>query len=51
MAGIAASASAVGHPGRLWRQRLLPMFPGALGSVLAGISWWVAIFGPIELTL
>ena len=33
------------------RQRLLPMFPGALGSVLAGISWWVAIFGPIELTL
>jgi polyferredoxin len=29
------------------RKRLLPMFPGALGSVLAGISWWVAIFGPI----
>ena len=28
-------------------KRLLPLFPGVLGSVIAGISWWVAIFGPI----
>lgn len=28
-------------------KRLLPLFPGVLGSVIAGISWWVAIFGPL----
>jgi polyferredoxin len=28
-------------------ERVLPLIPGVLGSVLAGISWWVAIFGPI----
>lgn len=30
-------------------RRLVPLFPGVMGSLLAGVAWWVAIFGPIVL--
>lgn len=39
----------LGEQGLTPARRLVPLFPGVLGSVLAGISWWVAIFGPIVL--
>ncbi|MDR1936201.1 MAG: 4Fe-4S binding protein [Candidatus Accumulibacter sp.] len=37
----------LGEQGLPPAKRWVPAFPGTLGSVLAGISWWVAIFGPI----
>lgn len=39
----------LGKQGLAPGKRLLPLFPGVVGSVVVGISWWVAIFGAIEL--
>jgi polyferredoxin len=39
----------LGEQGLPPAERPLPLIPGVIGSVLAGVSWWVTIFGPIAI--